>query len=152
MSASELVEAHPAIHPATAVADAAEQMVTAGLPGLVVTHGDGRPYAVLSGEALLRLMLPGYLRDDPGLARTLDAAAADEACRRLARGTIGDLVPSPRPRDELPVVELRATSLEVAAVLARTRSPLVAVVDGSRVVGAVTAARVLRHVLAGPAT
>ncbi len=39
-----------------------------------------------------------------------------------------------RDHDELPVVDAEATTLEVAAVMARMHSPLVAVVDDDGVV------------------
>jgi CBS domain-containing protein len=53
----------------------------------------------------------------------------------------------------VPVVDRDATPLEVAALMARMHSPMVAVVDGDgaagigRVVGAITASLLLDHLL-----
>jgi CBS domain-containing protein len=52
----------------------------------------------------------------------------------------------PQPH-ELPVVSPEATVLEMAAMMARTRSPLVAVVDQGQLIGAVTLDRLLDSVL-----
>ena len=52
-----------------------------------------------------------------------------------------DLLPT-RPH-ELPVVRADDTVLELAALMAQVRSPLVAVVDRGRIIGAVTAVRLL---------
>src|SRR5665811_1948512 len=61
-------------------------------------------------------------------------------CIRDRHSTVRDLLPRPQDLDELPVVDVDATSLEVAAVMARMHSPVVAVVDdhdgGIRVIGA----------------
>ena len=58
----------------------------------------------------------------------------------------GDCLPPP-PHD-LPIVSPAATLLEIAALMARTRSPLVAVVEGRLLRGAVTLDRLLDQVLA----
>ena len=47
--------------------------------------------------------------------------------------------------DGLPVVDHDATTIEVAAVMARMHSPLVAVVEGDRLLGAITVSRLLEH-------
>ncbi len=61
-----------------------------------------------------------------------------------------DLLPHPQDIDELPVVDVDATALEVAAVMAQMHSPLVAVIDergGNRVTGAITVSRLLEYLL-----
>ena len=53
-----------------------------------------------------------------------------------------ELLPKRQDRDELPVVDPDATSLEVAAVMAQMHSPVVAVVDEDKhVLGAITLSR-----------
>ena len=47
------------------------------------------------------------------------------------------------------MVAADATSIEIAAVMAGQRSPIVAVMDGSRFVGAVMVSALLEHLL-GP--
>ncbi|MER7134776.1 CBS domain-containing protein, partial [Streptosporangium saharense] len=54
----------------------------------------------------------------------------------------------PRERRELPVTDPDATVLEIAALMARTHSPLAAVVEDGRLVGAVTLRTLLDRVLA----
>jgi len=63
---------------------------------------------------------------------------------RLAAARVADLLPS-RPA-ELPVMNVGDTVVELAAIMARLRSPLCAVVDGQKVLGVVTAARLLELV------
>jgi CBS domain-containing protein len=100
---------------------------------------------------VLRFLIPTYVQDDPALARALDEEASDELCRKLVYSSVRDLLPKPQDLDDLPVVEADATALEVAAVMARMHSPLVAVVDengeGNRVIGAITVSLLLDHLL-----
>lgn len=95
--------------------------------------------------------LAAALQKTPALARALDEQASEELCRKLEHTTVRDLLPHPKDIDELPVVDVEATPLEVAAVMARMHSPVVAVVDDDggtgRVVGAITASRLLEHLL-----
>ncbi|MEV0831549.1 CBS domain-containing protein, partial [Nonomuraea rubra] len=74
--------------------------------------------------------------EDPALARVVDEEHADRFLRSVAGRTVRDALP-PRPR-ELPITDPDATLLEMAALMARTRSPLVAVVDDGALIGAVT--------------
>ena len=107
------------------------------LPGLIVVDGRGRPLTVLAGTTVLRMALPSYCQDDPALARVIDEAAADVIFDGIGDRTVADLLPRDRP--ELPAVSADATMLEVAAVMARSNVPLVAVVDKDRVMtGAIT--------------
>ncbi len=77
----------------------------------------------------------------------MDEQASDELCRKLERNNVGDLLPRRKDLDDLPVVDGDATALEVAAVMARMHSPLVAVVVDDKVVGAVTVNRLLDYLL-----
>ena len=54
-------------------------------------------------------------------------AAADVLLRELGDRTVAQCLPE--ERRELPVVDPDATVLEIAALMARSRSPLVAVLD-----------------------
>lgn len=147
MRARSLAEPFPLAHPGTDALQAARAMAADQQPGLIVCTDDGHPYTVLPGPVLLRALLPAYLQDDPALARALDEAASDDLFHGLARRTVGELLPGRQDQDHLPVVDADATALEIAAVMAQTRSPLVAVVDGDLVVGAVTVSRLLQHLL-----
>jgi CBS domain-containing protein len=109
----------------TAAVEAARLMAETNLPGLVVVDQAGRPATVLPGTQVLRMVVPTYCQDDPALARVIDEPHADLFWRELSGKTVADTLPD-QPK-ELPVVDPDATTLEIAALMARTRSPLVAV-------------------------
>lgn len=68
----------------------------------------------------------------------IDDAAADVFLRGIGDRTVADTLPKEHKR-ELTVVDRSATVLEIAALMARTRTPLVAVVDDDGLlVGAIT--------------
>jgi CBS domain-containing protein len=152
MTARKLAEPFPVVTADTDAMDAARAVAAGRLPGLIVCTDGGRPYTVLPGSQVLRFLIPAYLQGEPGLARALDEQASDELCRKLTRSTVRDLLPEPQDLDELPVVDGDSTALEVAAVMARMHSPLVAVVVDDRVVGAVTVSRLLEYLLPPTAT
>ena len=121
----------------TPAREAARVLAAQDLPGLIVVDAKGRPLTVLAGTQVLRMALPSYCQDDPALARVIDEAAADVILEGIGDRTVADLLPRNRP--ELPAVSADATMLEVAAVMARSNVPLVAVVDKDRVMtGAIT--------------
>lgn len=62
---------------------------------------------------------------------------------------VRDMLPRPADADKLPVVDPEATTIEVAAVMARMHSPVAAVVDGDRVLGAITVSQLLTRAAAG---
>lgn len=157
MTARKIARPFPIVTPDTDAMEAAQTLAAHRLPGLIVCDDDGRPYTILPGSQVLRFLIPTYVQDDPALARALDEEAADELCRKLVRFTVRDLLPEPQDLDDLPVVEAEATGLEVAAVMARMHSPLVAVVDdddggGNWVIGAITVGRLLDYLLPPYAT
>jgi CBS domain-containing protein len=116
------------------------------LPGLIVVDGRGRPATILPGTQVLRMAVPSYCQDDPALARVIDEAAADVFLRGVGDRTVAQLLP--REHRELPVVDPDATVLEVAAVMARSRSPLVAVAKkNERMLGAITLDAMLDRLL-----
>lgn len=150
MSARTLAEPFPTVTPETDAMEAAQVMAGQRLAGLIVCGEDGRPYTILPGSEVLRFLIPVYVQDDPALARALDEQASDQLFGRLVRSTVRDLLPRRQDIDELPVVDADATALEVAAVMAQMRSPLVAVIDerdGDRVIGAITVSRLLERLL-----
>ncbi|MEV4096191.1 CBS domain-containing protein [Streptosporangium saharense] len=145
MRARDLLTAFPTVTLETPVAEAARLLADQGLPGLIVVDGDGLPISILPGTQVLRLAVPGYCQDDPALARVIDEAHADVFLRAVAGRTVREAMP--RERRELPVTDPDATVLEVAALMARTHSPLAAVVEDGRLVGAVTLRTLLDRVL-----
>lgn len=136
MRARDLLAAFPTITVNTPVLEAARLLAEQDLPGLIVMDEHGLPDSILPGTQVLALAVPGYCQDDPALARVIDEQHADRFLGALAGRTVRDALP-PRPH-ELPVTDPDATVLEVAALMARTHSPLVAVVAEGRLLGAVT--------------
>jgi hypothetical protein len=55
--------------------EAAKVLARQDLPGVIVVDGKGRPRTVPAGTQLLRMALPAFCQDDPGLARVIDEAA-----------------------------------------------------------------------------
>ncbi|MEV4083625.1 CBS domain protein [Nonomuraea fuscirosea] len=136
MRARDLITDFPTVTLDTSIAAAARLLAQQRLPGLIVVDEQGLPLSVLPGTQVLRLAVPDYCQEDPALARVVDEEHADRFLRSLADRTVRDALP-PRPR-ELPITDPDATLLEMAALMARTRSPLVAVVDDGQLRGAVT--------------
>ncbi|WP_103957423.1 CBS domain-containing protein [Nonomuraea solani] len=154
MRARDLLAAFPTVTADTAVVEAARLLAGQDLPGLIVVDERGLPVSILPGTQVLRLAVPGYCLDDPALARVVDEAHADAFLSSLADRTVRQALPpdgsSGRSsgRRELPVTDPDATVLELAALMARTHSPLVAVVEQGRLLGAVTLQALLDRVLA----
>ncbi|MFZ5850999.1 MAG: CBS domain-containing protein [Actinomycetota bacterium] len=146
MLARDLARPYPTVGLEDDALDAARLLAQRQLPGLLVVDGAGRPHTVLPGSQVLRFLVPGYVQDDPALARVYGERAAEEVCARLPGRPVRELLP--RDRDEVPVVDDDATLLEVAAVMARVRSPLVAVVDREgRLLGGIVVSRLLSALL-----
>lgn len=147
MLARDLARGFPTVTLDTDALDAARMLAEHRLPGLVVLDGDGQPYTVLPGSQVLRFVVPIYVQDDPALARAYDEKSADQMCLKLAMRQVRDVLPKRGDVLDLPIVPSDATAIEVAARMAGTRSPIVAVVDGSRWLGAITVSELLAHLL-----
>jgi predicted transcriptional regulator len=136
MRARDLAADFPVVRMDTDALDAARLLAEQDLPGLVVVDERGAPFTILPGTQVLRFAIPTYVQDDPRLAAVVDEVSADAICRALAGVPVRDLLPA-RPR-ELPVVDGSDTVLEIAAVIARTGVPLVAVVEHQQMLGVIT--------------
>lgn len=142
------MEEYPLVGVDSDALDAARILATRRLPGLVVTEESGAPYAILPASQVVRFVVPRYIQDDPSLAGVIDEPAADRIAAQLAGKTVRDLLPE-NPA-ELPTVNADDTMLELAAIMARMRSPLVAVLDDGAIIGVVTASRLLSILGAPP--
>lgn len=142
MQARDIALPVPTITAGDAVAHAVRVMAVSRLPGLIVVDHRSRPVVVLPGTQVLRLAVPGSYQEDPALVRAIDEDHADRFWLELADRTVGDCAPK---RAVKPVtVGAGATLFEVAALMARQHSPLVAVVDDAGVlVGAITLDRLI---------
>jgi CBS domain-containing protein len=149
MLARDLAAAYPTVTMETDALTAARLRTEHNRPGLIVVDGRQHPIAVLPGSQVLRVMIPSYVQEDPALARVLDEGFADSMCAALSARTVKELVPKDRP--VLPVANDDDTVLEIAAMMAANRSPLVAVLDGkgkgAALLGAISLADLLGRVL-----
>ena len=115
------------------------------LPGIVVTDPAGRPYAVLPAAEVVRFIIPQYVQDDPTLAGVLDEPMADRICEKLGGKSVRDVLP--KHLRDVPSARADDTIIEVAALMARLRSPLVAVLKDNKLHGVITASRLLESAL-----
>ncbi|MFF1506754.1 CBS domain-containing protein [Streptomyces sp. NPDC058326] len=152
MRAYELVEPYPSVSADDDAVTAARLFVEHRLPALLVLDGDQRPYAIVPGSQLLKVMVPEFVVQDPTLAGALRGGDAESFTEQLRGLTVAQWLPQHRTMPT--VVGPDATALEIAAVMARTHTPLVAVVmadgEGVRTAGAITAARLMEHFLTVP--
>ena len=144
--AEEIVEEFPVVNIDSPALDALRLLAEHRLNGLVVvTNTSETPYAVLPASQVVRFIVPGYVQDDPGLASVFTESMADHAAEKLSGKTIRDVLP--KQRQYVPVVDADDTIIEVAELMARVRSPLVAVVREKRLHGVITASRLLAAAL-----
>ena len=151
MRARDLMEDFPLVGKQTDALAATRLLVERGLPGLVVLDSKGLPLVVLPGSQVLRFALPEYVEDDPTLAAVFPEVEADRLCEKLAGHTVAQLMPNPaylpqHDRDR-PIVDPGATALQVASVMSRQHSPIVAVVQDHVVLGVITVHRLLGALL-----
>jgi CBS domain-containing protein len=153
MRARDLAVEYPSVSLESDALDAARLLAEQRLPGVLVMDKGPEPYAVLPASRLVKLLVPGYVIEDPTLAGVVDEGHADQLCKALAGRPVADCLPKERQRP--PVADPDDTALEVAALMARERSPLVAVVErpkgrehgNSRLLGVITAAHLLERLL-----
>ena len=149
MQAHELATPYPTVTLETPALEAARLLTEHARPALIVVDHNSHPVAILPGSQVLRMLVPRYVQDDPALARVLDEEHADKMCEALRGKTVKDLMPTQPP--VLPVVNPDDTVLEIAAIMAANRSPLVAVVEErsktAALSGAISASQLLGRIL-----
>jgi CBS domain-containing protein len=136
---------------------AARLMAEHRLPGLLVLDERGEPKAILPASQMIKVLVPAYVIEDPTLAAVVDEEHADRLCQALVGRSVGDCLSS--RSDPPPLADPDDTALEVAALMARVRSPLVAVVEaakggpggreqgGTHLLGVITASHLLHELL-----
>jgi hypothetical protein len=134
--ARELVAPFPTVGLDTSALEALKLLAGSDLPGLVVMDRHGQPMTILPGTQVLRMAIPRYCIEDPTLARVVDEQHADNFLDNLADRTVEQCLPE--QRRELAIIGPDGTVLEIAALMARTRTPLVVVIAGKDMLGAVT--------------
>lgn len=150
MRAGDLAKPEGLVAVTDTVLVAARRLVEESLAGLAVVSDEGRPLAVIPASQVLGLAVPGYVKDDPSLARVVDEATADRLAQRLTGMTMQDVLDDAEP-DLLTTVRDQATLLEAAAMMAREHVPLLVVTDRTGVaVGTLSARTLLRASLSIP--
>ncbi|HZN84633.1 MAG TPA: CBS domain-containing protein [Mycobacterium sp.] len=146
MRAEQIAEEFPEVALDSDALEAVRLLATHRLPGLVVTDTAGTPVTILPASQVVRLLVPHYVQDDPSLAGVLSESMADRVADKLGGKTVKEVLPKPPP--EMTMVKADDTIVEVAAAMARNRSPLVAVMGRDGLVGVITATRLLEVALA----
>ncbi|OSC27340.1 hypothetical protein B8W69_14205 [Mycobacterium vulneris] len=142
MRAGEIAEKFPIVSIDSDALDAVRLLAAHRLTGLVIDTGKAEaPFAVLTASQVVRFILPSYVQEDPALAGVLTESVADHAAERLGGKSIRDVMP--QQRQHIPVVDADDTIIELAEVMSRLNSQLVAVVKGGELLGVVTASRLL---------
>ncbi len=145
MRAADIAEDFPVITIEADALEAVRMIAEQQLPGILVVDASGGPFAVLPASQVVRFIVPRYVQDDPLLAGVLSESVADHVAERLGGKAVGAMLPEHLVN--VPPAEFDETILEVAAKMARLRSPLIPVVRAGRLLGVITASRLLAAVL-----
>jgi CBS domain-containing protein len=145
MRAEDLAEDFPVVTVDSDALDAARLLAEHRLPGIVVIDRSGKPFAVLPASQVVRFIVPRYVQDDPSLAGVLNESMADRAADKLGGKTVRDMLPD--HLTDVPWAHADDTIIEVAAVMARLRSPLMPVVKDGKLFGVITASHLLAAAL-----
>ncbi|MET7377836.1 CBS domain-containing protein [Streptomyces sp. NPDC005526] len=149
MRARDLAVEYETVSVDTDAMTAARLMAEHRLPALLVVDEKGVPKAILPASQMIKILVPSYVIDDPTLAAVVDERHADRLCQALQGRTVRDCLSKTVPAP--PLAEPDATALEVAALMAQARSPLVAVVQGdrsgTRLLGVISASHLLERLL-----
>ena len=141
MKAEEIAEEFPVVDIDSPALEAARMLAEHRLPGIVVLTTDGQLYAVVPASQVVRFIVPIYVQDDPSLAGVLAESMADRAAEKLGGKTVRELLQ--QHQLTLPTANADDTIIEVAAIMARLRSPLIAVMKEGKLHGVITASRLL---------
>ena len=145
MRAEEIAEDFPVVTTDSDAVEAVRMLAEQRLPGILVVDASGSPYAVLPASQVVRFIVPRYVQDDPSLAGVLQESMADHVAERLDGMTVGDMLPE--HLTNVPPANFDDSIIEVAAVMARLRSPLIPVTKHGRLHGVITASRLLAAAL-----
>jgi len=141
VKAEEIAEEFPVVDVDSPALEAARMLAEHRLPGIVVLTTDGQLYAVVPASQVVRFIVPIYVQDDPSLAGVLAESMADRAAEKLGGKTVRELLQ--QHQLTLPTANADDTIIEVAAIMGRLRSPLIAVMKEGKLHGVITASRLL---------
>jgi len=146
--ARDLAITYPSLPADAPAAEVARLLVEEPVDAVFIEH-HGQLQGVVTDLGLLLRLLPGYPREDPALAQVLEEGAAELLWQRLEGRTAADLLPTKRA--EVAQVDDDATLIEIAAAMARTNAPLVAVRDrDGRLLGGITTSQLITGLLGTP--
>ncbi|MFE0130978.1 CBS domain-containing protein [Streptomyces sp. NPDC059037] len=149
MRARDLAVEYESVSLDSDATEAARLMAEHRLPALLVLDEQGEPKAILPASQMVKVLVPTYVIEDPTLAAVVDEKHADRLCQALIGRSVGDCLSSKAVPP--PIADPDDTALEVAALMAQVRSPLVAVVekakDGRHLLGVITASHLLHELL-----
>ncbi|WP_327354516.1 CBS domain-containing protein [Streptomyces sp. NBC_01304] len=149
MRARDLAEPYPSVSTDDDAVDALRLLAERKLPALLVVDRDGQPWAIVPGSQLVRQLVPDYVQQDPLLASVITDRSLDEVHEAVVGQSVAEWLP--RRRFTPPFVGPDASAMNVAALMARTHTPLVAVIerdgDQVRLLGAITAARLVEQLI-----
>ncbi|MGW4534399.1 CBS domain-containing protein [Nocardia sp. NPDC004340] len=146
MHAAQMAEEYPVIDLDSDAIDAARLLAEHRLPGILVTDADGAPHSVLPASQVVLFIVPTYVQDDPSLAGVLNESMCGQVVKRLRGKKVRDVIPERLTK--IPAAEADDNIVEVAALMAKYKSPLVAVQEGERLLGVITSSRLLEVALA----
>jgi CBS domain-containing protein len=144
MRARDLAVPYPLL-PADAPAAEVARLLAEEEVEAVFVERQGQLQGVVSDIGLLARLLPGYVIEDPTLAQVMEEGAADLLWRRLEGHRASELLP--KKSGEVPQVDGDATLMQVAAVMAGARAPMVAVRERGRLIGGITSSALLTRLL-----
>lgn len=125
MHAADVTEALPTVRPNDDVLSAMRVVTRHGLPGLVVADAQGEVVGCMSSIDLLRLTVPRYVQEEPGLARVFDESHADRIAAALVGVRVSEVVGEASAR--IPIARPQATVVELAELMADRCSPIIVV-------------------------
>jgi len=91
-----MAEESPLLNLDTNALSALRLLAEQRLPALLVTNPDGSPHSILPASQVVRFLVPGYVQDDPSLARVMNESMADRAADQLGSKRVRDLLPTER--------------------------------------------------------
>ncbi|WP_297628070.1 CBS domain-containing protein [Nocardia sp.] len=145
MHAAQMAEEYPMIDLDSDAMDAARLLAEHRLPGILVTDAQGAPHSVLPASQVVLFIVPKYVQDDPSLAGVLNESMCNQVANRLRGKKVRDVIPERLTK--IPAVQADDNTVEVAALMARYKTPLIAVLDGKKLLGVITASRLLEVAL-----
>lgn len=142
MRARDFAEPHPSVSTDDRAANAA-QLLAGQLPPRLLLDTDQQPYGSVPGCQLIKQLVPHYGLEDPHVAAVMEDRTIAEVTEDIAGRTVTKWLPSRTYTGSV------MGAPQVAARMARTGSPLVAVIerdgDQVRLVGAITADRLMER-------